>query len=227
MSLDVFVPSTTQNQYWIGNLELWLYVPSLNTRIQLGEQIPLQPYFGNWKSYEFDVPLDARMLLSELHEDVRFQIVLNTADSLWIDNLRFVGSVEDNPVNRIEPQCPQDRGCDPSKPLILHIDESIRFVSEGDLWIEIVGFPIEWTPASVSLGISAEDGAQLIGNMSYDDEVYPLSDWYVEKSFGFFRDRRYLIHLQGVGTRPYRLNAWVFGQVMDVAVWRDLYKVWF
>lgn len=227
MSLDVFVPSTTQNQYWIGNLELWLYVPSLNTRIQLGEQVPLQPYFGNWKSYEFDVPLDARMLLSELHEDVRFQIVLNTADSLWIDNLRFVGSVEDNPVNRIEPQCPQDRGCDPSKPLILHIDESIRFVSEGDLWIEIVGFPIEWTPASVSLGISAEDGAQLIGSMSYDDEVYPLSDWYVEKSFGFFRDRRYLIHLQGVGTRPYRLNAWVFGQVMDVAVWRDLYKVWF
>ncbi|WP_083535580.1 VWA domain-containing protein [Fibrobacter sp. UWCM] len=225
MSVDVFVPSTTQNQYWVGNLELWLYIPSSNMRIQLGEQIQLQPYFGNWKSYEFDVPLNAREKLSELHDDVHFQIVLNSADSLWIDNLRFVGNVADNPVNKAEPQCPEDSGCNPARPIVLRVNESIRVASEGELWIEITGFPDDWTPASVALGISAEDGGELIGGLSYDGGIYGLSGWYMEKYFGYVRGNRYLIRLQNIGNRPYRLNAWVSGQAMDVAAMDFIYKV--
>jgi hypothetical protein len=217
MSVDVLVPASTQNPYWIGTLELWLYVPSSNKRIQLGEQIQLDPYFGNWKSYEFRVPSRVKKVLSEQHHDARFQIVLNTADSLWIDNLRFVGKLTDNPVNQVEPECPQDNGCGSSTPIMLHVNESKRVVPEGDLWIEITGFPNDWTPAVVTLGIAPEDGVEMTGSMTYDNGTYPLSGWYMEKSFGFVRGKRYLVKLHNLGLRPYRVNAWVSGQAMGVA----------
>ena len=217
MSIDVFVPASTQNPYWIGTLELWLYVPSSNKRIQLGEQIQLDPYFGNWKSYEFRVPSRVKKVLSEQHHDARFQVVLNTADSLWIDNLRFVGKLTDNPVNQVEPECPQDNGCGSSTPIMLHVNESKRVVPEGDLWIEITGFPNDWTPAVVTLGIAPEDGIEMTGSMTYDNGTYPLSGWYMEKSFGFVRGKRYLVKLHNLGHRPYRVNAWVSGQAMGVA----------
>ena len=217
MSVDVLVPASTQNPYWIGTLELWLYVPSSNKRIQLGEQIQLDPYFGNWKSYEFRVPSRVKKVLSEQHHDARFQIVLNTADSLWIDNLRFVGKLTDNPVNQVEPECPQDNGCGSSTPIMLHVNESKRVVPEGDLWIEITGFPNDWTPAVVTLGIAPEDGIEMTGSMTYDNGTYPLSGWYMEKSFGFVRGKRYLVKLHNLGHRPYRVNAWVSGQAMGVA----------
>ena len=217
MSVDVLVPASTQNPYWIGTLELWLYVPSSNKRIQLGEQIQLDPYFGNWKSYEFRVPSRVKKVLSEQHHDARFQIVLNTADSLWIDNLRFVGKLTDNPVNQVEPECPQDNGCGSSTPIMLHVNESKRVVPEGDLWIEITGFPNDWTPAVVTLGIAPEDGVMMTGSMTYDNGTYPLSGWYMEKSFGFVRGKRYLVKLHNLGHRPYRVNAWVSGQAMGVA----------
>ena len=217
MSVDVFVPASTQNPYWIGTLELWLYVPSSNKRIQLGEQIQLDPYFGNWKSYEFRVPSRVKKVLSEQHHDARFQIVLNTADSLWIDNLRFAGKLTDNPVNQVEPACPQDNGCSSSTPITLHVNESKRIIPEGDLWIEITGFPNDWTPAVVTLGIAPEDGIEMTGSMTYDNGTYPLSGWYMEKSFGFVRGKRYLVKLHNLGHRPYRVNAWVFGQAMGVA----------
>ena len=217
MSVDVFVPASTQNPYWIGTLELWLYVPSSNKRIQLGEQIQLDPYFGNWKSYEFRVPSRVKKVLSEQHHDARFQVVLNTADSLWIDNLRFVGKLTDNPVNQVEPECPQDNGCGSSTPITLHVNESKRVVPEGDLWIEITGFPNDWTPAVVTLGIAPEDGIEMTGSMTYDNGTYPLSGWYMEKSFGFVRGKRYLVKLHNLGHRPYRVNAWVSGQAMGVA----------
>ena len=217
MSVDVLVPASTQNPYWIGTLELWLYVPSSNKRIQLGEQIQLDPYFGNWKSYEFRVPSRVKKVLSEQHHDARFQIVLNTADSLWIDNLRFVGKLTDNPVNQVEPECPQDNGCGSSTPIMLHVNESKRVVPEGDLWIEITGFPNDWSPAVVTLGIAPEDGVMMTGSMTYDNGTYPLSGWYMEKSFGFVRGKRYLVKLHNLGHRPYRVNAWVSGQAMGVA----------
>lgn len=217
MSVDVLVPASTQNPYWIGTLELWLYVPSSNKRIQLGAQIQLDPYFGNWKSYEFRVPSRVKKVLSEQHHDARFQIVLNTADSLWIDNLRFVGKLTDNPVNQVEPECPQDNGCGSSTPIMLHVNESKRVVPEGDLWIEITGFPNDWTPAVVTLGIAPEDGIEMTGSMTYDNGTYPLSGWYMEKSFGFVRGKRYLVKLHNLGHRPYRVNAWVSGQAMGVA----------
>lgn len=217
MSVDVFVPASTQNPYWIGTLELWLYVPSSNKRIQLGEQIQLDPYFGNWKSYEFRVPSRVKKVLSEQHHDARFQIVLNTADSLWIDNLRFAGKLTDNPVNQVEPACPQDNGCSSSTPITLHVNESKRIIPEGDLWIEITGFPNDWTPAVVTLGIAPEDGIEMTGSMTYDNGTYPLSGWYMEKSFGFVRGKRYLVKLHNLGHRPYRVNAWVSGQAMGVA----------
>ena len=217
MSIDVFVPASTQNPYWIGTLELWLYVPSSNKRIQLGEQIQLDPYFGNWKSYEFRVPSRVKKVLSEQHHDARFQIVLNTADSLWIDNLRFAGKLTDNPVNQVEPECLQDNGCGSSTPIMLHVNESKRIIPEGDLWIEITGFPNDWTPAVVTLGIAPEDGIEMTGSMTYDNGTYPLSGWYMEKSFGFVRGKRYLVKLHNLGHRPYRVNAWVSGQAMGVA----------
>lgn len=227
MSVDVFVPASTQNPYWIGTLELWLYVPSSNKRIQLGEQIQLDPYFGNWKSYEFRVPSRVKKVLSEQHHDARFQIVLNTADSLWIDNLRFAGKLTDNPVNQVEPECPQDNGCNSAMPIALHVNESKNVIPEGDLWIEITGFPNDWTPAVVTLGIAPEDGVEMTGSITFDNGTYPLSGWYMEKTFGFVRGKRYLVKLHNLGHRPYRVNAWVSGQAMGVAALDIPYNVSF
>lgn len=227
MAIDVFVPVNTVNPYWMGSMELWIYVPSLNKRVQLGSLVMLEPYFGAWKSYEFDVPMEVRNVFGELHEDVRFQIVLNTADSLWIDNLRFVGQMRDNPVGKKEPECPQDIGCDPSRPITLRVNESVRIESEGNVWIEIVDFPVGWTPAMVCIGVSAEDGAELTGFVSYDNGTYPLMGWYVERSFDFIREKRYLVQLYDVGRRAFRVNAWTMGQLMNVASMKTPYNVVF
>ena len=227
MSLDIFVPANTQNPYWIGTVELWLYVPSSNRRVQLGNQIQLQPYFGGWRSYEFPVSSQARQILSEQHHDARFQIVLNSADSLWIDNLKFTGLLTDNTVNVVEPECPQDNGCNPSSPITLHVNESKRIVPDGDVWVEITGFPNDWTPAVVTLGIAPEDGVEMTGSMTYDNGTYPLSGWYMEKTFGFVRGKRYLVKLHNLGNRPYRINAWVSGQALGVAALDVPYNVSF
>ena len=218
MSLDIFVPLQTQNVYWIGNVELWMSVPSSNKRIQIGQQQNIQPYFGNWKSYEFDMPAQALELLAEPHSDVHFQIVLNSADSIWIDNLRFAGTMSPNPVNKWTPQCPQDNGCEPTRPLQLRINESIRVVAEGDLWIEVVGFPNDWTPAKVNVGVSAEDGAPMTGYMAFENEVKPLVGWYSESSFDFVLGKRYLLKLHNLGGRPYRMSAWANGQSGEMTV---------
>ena len=217
MDVDVFVPSSSQNQYWIGNIELWLNVPSSNKHIQLETQRQIQPYFNSWLTYRFDVSEEALSLLSEPHSDAQIQIVLNTADSVWIDNLRFAGKLRENTVNKYEPHCPGDEGCTSANPLQLLVNNTIRIVPEGDLWFEVVGFPNDWTPASLHLGISAEDGAELTGFLSLDESVIPLSDWYFQRGFAFERNRRYLFKLHNLGGRPYRINAWVDGQVLDVA----------
>ena len=217
MRMDVFVPVNTQNRYWIGNVELWLSVPSSNKRIQLGSQQQIQPYLGGWKSYEFDVNDEARQVLAEPHGDARFQIVLNTADSLWIDNLRFVGGLQDNPVNQWEPACPDDTGCNPTEPIQLRINESVRVVVDGDVYVEIVDFPTDWTPEKVKVGLSAEDGSPMTGTLSYDGGSYPLSDWYLEKLFNFTRGKRYLLKLHNVGSRLYRVSAWTEGLARDLA----------
>lgn len=217
IDVDLFVPSSTQNQYWIGNVELWLDVPSSNKHIQLGAQQQIQPYFNSWLTYRFDVPEEALSILSEPHSDAHIQIVLNTADSVWVDNMRFAGKLRENTVNKYEPHCPGDEGCTSANPLQLLVNNTIRIVPEGDLWFEVVGFPNDWTPASLHLGISAEDGAELTGFLSLDDSVVPLSDWYFQRGYTFERNRRYLFKLHNLGGRPYRINAWVDGQVLDVA----------
>ena len=62
-----------------------------------------------------------------------------------------------------------------------------------------------------------EDRAELTGFLSLDESVIPLSDWYFQRGFAFERNRRYLFKLHNLGGRPYRINAWVDGQVLDVA----------
>ena len=218
ISLDVYIPVHTQNQYWIGNVELWLFVPSSNKRIKIGRQQNLVPYFGDWKTYEFGVPTEALQLLAEPHSDVRFQIVLNSADSLWIDNLRFAGTMAPNPVNKWTPQCPGDNGCDSRKPLQLRMNESIHVVAEGDLWVELVGFPNGWVPAKVIVGVSAEDGSPLTGNMVFENKTIPLNDWYSENTFDYVRGKRYLLKLYNLGGRPYRMNAWTVGTAGGMSV---------
>ncbi|SIN99126.1 von Willebrand factor type A domain-containing protein [Fibrobacter sp. UWB11] len=217
MSLDVYVPLHTQNVYWVGSVELWMSVPSSNKRIQIGQLQDIQPYFGNWKSYVFDVPAQALELLAEPHSDIRFQIVLNSADYIWIDNLRFAGTMAPNPVNKWIPLCPEDNGCNSTKPLRLHVNESISVVAEGDLWVEIVGFPNDWTPAKVHVGVSAEDGAPLTGYMTFESETIPFTGWYSENSFDFVPGQRYLLKLYNLGGRPYRLSAWTTGELLGVA----------
>jgi len=218
ISLDVYIPVHTQNQYWIGNVELWLFVPSSNKRIKIGRQQNLVPYFGDWKTYEFGVPTEALQLLAEPHSDVRFQIVLNSADSIWIDNLRFAGTMAPNPVNKWTPQCPGDNGCDSRKPLQLRMNESIHVVAEGDLWVELVGFPNGWVPAKVVVGVSAEDGSPLTGNMVFENKTIPLNDWYSENTFDYVRGKRYLLKLYNLGGRPYRMNAWTVGTAGGMSV---------
>lgn len=215
--IDVFVPSNTSNPWWIGNIAVWLNVPSSNRRIQLGNELTLEAFLDRWKTYSFVVPDEIKLLLKEEHSDIHFQIVLNSSDSLWIDNMRFVGNLQENTVNKFEPHCPGDEGCSSTNPLQLLVNNTIRIVPEGDLWFEVVGFPDDWTPASLHLGISAEDGAELTGFLSLDESVIPLSDWYFQRGFAFERNRRYLFKLHNLGGRPYRINAWVDGQVLDVA----------
>lgn len=217
MDIDIFVPSTSQNQYWIGNIELWVDIPSSNKHIQLGTQRQIQSYFNNWQTCTFEVTEEIKSIFSEPHPDARIQIILNTADSVWIDNLRFAGKLKENTVNKYEPVCPGDDGCSSMRPIQLSINNTIRLVPEGDLWFEVVDFPDDWTPAKLHLGISAEDGAELTGSLIFNEEVIPLSDWYNQKTVDFERNNRYLFKLHNLGGRPYRINAWVDGQIFNVA----------
>lgn len=227
LGLDLFVPSNTQNPYWIGSVEIWLSVPSSNKRIQIGTQKQLIPYLGGWQTHVFKMPENAIEIFKEPHPDVHFQIVLNSADSLWIDNLHFEGNLEDNTVNKWLPECPGDSGCSPDKPLQLQINESIRVVAEGDLWIEIVGFPSDWTPAIVNVGVSPEDGNPLTGYLSFENSTVSLHEWYSEISYSYSRVKRQILKLHNIAGRPYRMNAWISGQVLGVAMSQlDFKHIW-
>ena len=138
-------------------------------------------------------------------------------DYVWIDNLRFAGKLKENAVNKYEPICPGDDGCSSIRPIQLSINNSVRLVPEGDLWFEVIGFPNDWTPASLHLGISTEDGVELTGSLTFNGEVLPLSNWYNQKTFAFKRNNHYLFKLHNLGGRPYRIKAWVDGQILDVA----------
>lgn len=217
MSIDVYVPSTSQNQYWLGTVELWAYVPSSNKRIQLGTTLSIQPTFNTWMTYDFSVPSEVLDLLSEPHSDFRFQIVLNSADSVWVDNLRFAGHLVENNVGKYVLRCPGQVGCIAMNPIRLPVNGSIEVTATGELWIEVVGFPEDWTPASLNVALFAMDGAKLTGTLGYMDDTYPLTDWGFSKTFEYEREKRYLFRLYNVGGRPYRINAWVSGQAMNLA----------
>lgn len=216
MELDIFVPITTQNPYWVGNVEMWISVPSINKRVQLGSGHQIQPYLGGWLTYEFNVPSSVKQVLGELHSDVHFQILLNTADSLWIDNLRFSGDVSENPVKKWNPECPNDEGCESAKPLVLRVNESKSVEANNDMWIEIVGFPDDWMPATLNLGVSAVDGLALSGYVFFEGVSFPLRDWYSEISFNFDCGKRYLLRFSNISGRNIRVNAWLVGQVRGV-----------
>lgn len=217
LSLDVYVPASSQNQYWLGTVELWAYVPSSNKRIQLGVNLPIQPSFNTWVTYDFTVPDEVKSMLNEPHPDFRFQLVLNSADFVWVDNLRFTGRLVENEVGKYEPRCPGEEGCDAEHPIRLSINKSIDFVATGELWIEVVDFPEDWTPSSLFVNLSPLDGAKLTGNLGYAGRIYPLADWDYQRMFEYERDHRYLFKVYNIGGRPYRMNAWVFGQTVNLA----------
>ena len=222
MSMDLFIPGSTLNKFWLGEIELWLVVPSSNKRIRLGNQQQIKTIFDNWLTYEFTLSQEAQDILSEPHADARFQIVLNSSDYVWVDNLRFTGAMKVNPVNRYETQCPGGAGCSADNPIRLSVNNSVRVVAEGDLWIEVVDFPENWTPETLKLGMSTEDGSMLTGSLELNDMVYPISNWYEEMSFDYVRGNRYLFKLYNLGDRPYRINAWTVGEVVDVAYAQDV-----
>ena len=217
MSLNLYVPGSSQNQYWLGTVELWINVPSANKRIQLGKNATIQSSFNAWTTYEFTVPQQAMTLLSEMHSDVRFQIVLNSADSIWVDDLRFSGNLIENDVETIDLQCPGQPGCSSSNPIRLSVDGSVVVSTTGTVWIEVVDFPQNWTPASVKISLYALDGAPLSGNLVYSNTTYPLSDWDFSKTFSYASGSRYVFKLTNLEGRPFRMNAWVSGQSMNLA----------
>lgn len=198
-------------------MELWLDVPSSNKRIQIGKQVQFAPYFGGFLTYSFDVSQEMLNIFAEPHSDVHFQIVLSSADSIWLDHLRFSGTLQENSVNKWEPSCPGESGCNVTKPIQLKLNESIRLVAEGDLWVELVGLPKDWTPKNIWLGITSEDGLPLTGSLSMDDSSYPLGDWYWQKSFDYISGKRYLMKIHNLGGRPYRINAWATDQTVNIA----------
>ncbi len=59
-------------------------------------------WFNNWQTCTFEVTEEIKSIFSEPHPDARIQIILNTADSVWIDNLRFAGKLKENTVNKYE-----------------------------------------------------------------------------------------------------------------------------
>jgi hypothetical protein len=201
----------------LGTVELWINVPSANKRIQLGTNATIQSSFNAWTTYEFTVPQQAMTLLSEMHSDVRFQIVLNSADSIWVDDLRFSGNLIENDVETIDLQCPGQPGCSSSNPIRLSVDGSVVVSTTGTVWIEVVDFPQNWTPASMKISLYALDGAPLSGKLVYSNTTYPLTDWDFSKTFNYASGTRYVFKLTNLEGRPFRMNAWVSGQSMNLA----------
>lgn len=185
--------------------------------ILIGSQKQISPNLGNWTTYEFDMPEEAINVFMEPHSDARFQIVLNSAVSLWIDNLRFSGEMVVNEINLFTPHCPYERGCQNANPIRLPINENVRVIPEGDLWIEVVNIPTNWQPANLFIGLSAEDGAKLTGHIEFEENSFTLLDWYEELSLNYDSGKRYLFKLSNLGGRPYRINAWVSGPIIDLA----------
>ena len=223
MSLDVYVPATSLNQHWLGTLELWVNVPSANKRIQLGSPVSIQPLFNAWMTYVFDVPEQVKTLLSEQHSDLRFQITLNSADVVWIDNLRFSGRLEENHVGKFVAKCPDAVGCSAANPIQLSVGNSVEVYSAGEVWIEVVDFPEEWTPMNLDLDMFALDGEKLAGSLEFLNTSYSLTDWGFAKQVRYDRNRRYLLKLYNTEGRLYRLSAWVSGQSMDIALANNMF----
>ncbi len=217
MSLDVYVPAKVQNQYWLGTVELWANIPSMNRRIQLGSTLSIQPTYNAWMTYDFAVPSSVKTLLSRELSDFRFQVVLNSSDSIWIDNLRFSGHLSDNTVGTYNPHCPGQQGCTSSNPIRLSANSFVDINVTGETWIEVVDIPQNWTPESLKISVFTMDGAELTGSIALSNTSYALTGWEFTKNFQYERNRRYVFKLYNAGNRSYRMNAWTSGQVMNLA----------
>jgi len=97
LDLDVYVPPAGQPQpYWLGQVQLFVTIPSaqmLNTFIGQAE---LTPGGTGWRTTSFQLPSQVRAALQAQHADVRFGVSVNRAQGappILLDNLRFNGTM--------------------------------------------------------------------------------------------------------------------------------------
>lgn len=99
---DVFQPATVPNPYWLGDVQVFVSIPSAGVYMGHLGVVPLSGKpLGQWSTVEFAVNPTLLELLKGDYRDVRFKLVVNTAsgtNGLLVQNLRFGGTLWTRPV---------------------------------------------------------------------------------------------------------------------------------
>jgi hypothetical protein len=217
IAIDVNIPETLVNPWWMGTIALKARVLSSNTEYTLGNAHNLKAIQGGWETYYFSVPQDLLNKMQEPHPDLVFDIEVNGPDALRLDNMRFVGELKWNTVAQWEQECP-GIGCMAHLPLDLGpVNHSTTVVPYGDLYLQISEYPTDYLPQRVVIGISPEDGAPLTGTLEWNGQMISLNNWYEQIELPFDVAQPMLLRLYNVGDRPYRITWWADGQVPMIA----------
>lgn len=97
LSLDVYIPDSQTNPYWIGDVQLYFESPNANVYNQYIGQVELTGLeAGRWNTINFTLPANIVDLFKGSYSDIFMTIAFNTGhtgDAFRIDNLRFTGTL--------------------------------------------------------------------------------------------------------------------------------------
>jgi hypothetical protein len=92
LSIDVRLPTQQQNPYWLGDVQLFITIPSAGiNNVWLGQRLFQGLSLGSFHALDFTLPSAVKTALAGNHPDAQITIALNTGNCLapvLIDNVR-------------------------------------------------------------------------------------------------------------------------------------------
>jgi hypothetical protein len=91
MAMDVYIPTAVSNRSWLGQVQLFVSIPSASiNNLALGAVELTGKKLGEYSTIQFALPANVRTQLGKAHTDVSFRIALNANDPGYMfDSMRF------------------------------------------------------------------------------------------------------------------------------------------
>jgi len=92
LSVDVRLPTQQQNPFWLGDLQVFITIPSAGiNNLWIGQRLFQGQPLGTFRTQDFTLPAAVKTALASSRQDAQITLALNTGNCLapvLIDNVR-------------------------------------------------------------------------------------------------------------------------------------------